>query len=183
MTSDVASSEPRKRSWKRLIVVLACVVAVALAVLFLKTPAPEPVTVRFVDSTITNGLRVLHFQGSNGLPRRITFFAGVITNSIYHSPAQDVFVRVLDDFDPRHNPAKFDADARASFTFTVHVPPKEVPYHVTWDFFEENRPATRWERFQIGCYTFFRDHGMRLLARPFVPKPEVHLIPSTEIKE
>ena len=77
MTSDAASSQPRKRGWKRLIVALACVVAIALVVLFLKAPTREPVTVTFLRSTNYNGGKKLVFRVTNGLPRRINYVAGV----------------------------------------------------------------------------------------------------------
>ena len=59
MTPDAASTQPRKRSWKRLIVALACVVAVTIIALLAKAPRKEPVTVRFVRSTNEMGIKKL----------------------------------------------------------------------------------------------------------------------------
>ena len=44
------------------------------------------------------------------------------------------------------------------------------------------RPATRWERFRMGCYNFFDAHDMPGLAKRFEATPELHYIPSTELK-
>ena len=75
------------------------------------------------------------------------------------------------------------AAAGTNFTFTLDAPPKDVPYYVEWVPYYNSRPATRWERFRMGCFYFFSAHGMPVLARPFAAPLEKHYIPSTEIKQ
>jgi hypothetical protein len=169
MTPDALPSPPRKRSWKVLIVALACVVAVITIVFLASAPKKEPVKVWFAGYTNLYGRKQLVFQGTNGSPRAITYFAGVCrertNNAGYYSTA-----------------AREEA-LRASFTFTLDPPRKEGPYYVMWEFHEKWSPATGWERFRIGCENFFLTLGMGAPARLFGQHPHKHYIPSTEIKE
>src|SRR4051812_21164824 len=71
-TPDELPGQPRKTSWKRWTLAFACVLAIALAVLFLKAPAPEPVSVRFVGSTNDDGRKMLIFKGTNGTAKAIS---------------------------------------------------------------------------------------------------------------
>src|SRR5262245_59674389 len=63
MSPDELPNPPRKASWKRWSLALAGVLAIVLAVLFLKGPGPEPVKVWFVGTTNENGQKMLLFEG------------------------------------------------------------------------------------------------------------------------
>src|SRR5690242_9271742 len=85
MTPEELPNPPRKAPWKRWIVVLAGVLAIVLAVLFLKAPSPEPVSIKFVRSTDWLGSKALVFKGTNGLPRTMVYHAYVVPDSIPRS--------------------------------------------------------------------------------------------------
>jgi len=176
MTPDAASFQPRKRSWKRLIVALACVVAVVTIVLLATPPKPEPVKVWFVRATNVLGEKKLVFEGTNGSPREIVAFAVVVTGSAgsAKAPAGPV---------PSYDVSRAEAAVRTSFTLALATPPKDVPYRVMWWFDDIHYPQTREGRFRKACCYFFVNHGMPALARRFARKPDVHYIPSSEIKE
>ena len=176
MTSDAASSEPRKRSWKRLIVVLACVVAVITIVLLANAPKKEPVKVWFVRSTNELGLKKLVFQATNGLPTDITLSAWVVTGETTHAKAPGYLIPSYGAFFPL-------LFAGRSSDFALDAPPNDVTYHVEWMFDDMGRVSMRREGLRSRCFKFFNTHGMPHLADRFVPKTEVHCIPSTEIKE
>ena len=176
MTPDEPSAAPRKRSWKRWIVVLACVVAGTIIALLANAPKNPPVAVWFAQSTNLSGHKWLVFQGTNGTTRGIRYHAHLVTDSI-RPPKTMGHLRSFS------SQAAGAARAGESFSFTLEALPKEVPYHVTWFFYDQMPPATRWERFRTGCFDFFRAHGMYGLARRFMPTPKEHFIPSTEFKE
>jgi hypothetical protein len=176
MTSDAASTPPRKRSWKRLVVALACVVAVTIIALLANTPKNQPVTVRFVRSTNELGIKKLVFEGMNGLPREIKLFAGVVTGAIHHAKAPA-------PVDPVYGWTITIPAAGTNFYFTLEAPSNDVPYYVMWWFYDIGSFATRWGRLRMGCRDFFRTHGMPRLAERFAFTADVHYIPSTEIKE
>jgi hypothetical protein len=176
MTPDELASPPRKRRWKRLIVALACVVAVTIIALLANTPKKEPVKVWFVRATNEMGEKKLVFQGTNGIARTMVCFTDVVTGATHHAKAPT-------SLRPSYDLALINAAAGTSFTFTLSAPPKGAPYYVEWSFHETPRVSTRWGRFRTGCCNFFIDHGMPRLARRFAPTPETHYIPSTEFKE
>ena len=176
MIPDAASSEPRKRSWKRWIVALACVVAVAIVALLANTPKKEPVKVWFVNSTNHFGYKELVFQGTNGIPRQIWLSASVFTGAIHQAKAPAGLSP------PYYSDIAWPA-AGTNFSFTLWKPRKDVSCYVMWHFDDFSAPATRWKRFRVRCYCFFRMHRMPALARPFEARAEVHYIPSTELKE
>ena len=197
MSFDAASSEPEKsassdtasapleekagerrrfRPWKRLIVVLAGVVAVTVIALLALTPKKEPVRVWFVGYTNDMGQKRLVFGGSNSLPRQIGFSVCVFTGEIHHAKAPA-------DLEPYNDWVVGGRTEEGSFPFTLYVPPKGVPYYVAWALYQTPPSTTRWWRFRMGCGRFFARHGMPRLARRVAPKPDTHYIPSTEIKE
>jgi hypothetical protein len=176
MTSDAASTQPRKRPWKRLIVALACVVAVTTIALLATPPKPEPVKVWFVRATNELGERKLVFQGTNGIRGGIIYTACIPTNS-------RLIPRVVFSGEVYHSYVTSRAEAGENFTFTLNAPPKGAVYNVMWWFDDIPFHKTRWGRLGGACYDFFRTHGMRDLAGRFVTTPELHYIPSTEIKE
>src|SRR5215470_3905307 len=75
MTPIESPNPLRKASWKRWVIAAACVAAIALAVLFLKSSAPEKVSVRFVESFSENGQKKLLFEGTNRLAKAIFYTA------------------------------------------------------------------------------------------------------------
>jgi hypothetical protein len=125
MTSDAASSQPRKRSWKRLIVALACVVAIALAALLLPAPTPRPARIWFVRSTNVNGVKTLVFQGTNGTSGKVAFDAWFTTNltASYRLEAIPTDAEEV---------ARQSVPPGESFTFTLVAPPKEPASRLMW---------------------------------------------------
>jgi len=85
MIPDELPSPPRKASWKRWTLVLACVVVVIAFVLLASAPKPEPVKVWFVRATNELGVRKLVFEGTNGLPRPIVLITLATTGAVHHA--------------------------------------------------------------------------------------------------
>jgi hypothetical protein len=176
MTSDAASTQPRKRTWKRLIVVLACVVAVVTIALLATPPKPEPVKVWFVRATNEAGVKKLVFEGTNGIPKRIEFVAVAVTGAIRQ-------IKMPVGPDLPYSGTNNYASGGTIFSFTMKAPPKDVPYFVMWKFYDVESPKTRWWRFRVGCCNFLGAHGMPNVADRLFPWVEQHYIPSSEIKE
>ena len=189
MTPDVLPSPPRKASWKRWIVVSAGVLAITLAVLFLKAPAPEPVSVRFVGSTDDNGKRVLRFKGTNGLPRGIAYWAHVsltLSNgtqtAAVTSPPQSPDRQFRRGLDP-YLPSVCVASPRETFTFSLEVPPKGTNWQVVWSFSDPDHIPTRWENLRWRCADFLASHKLTWLAVRIQPVDVFYYTPWTETKE
>jgi len=176
MIPDAASSVPRKRGRKAWLVGLACVVAVVTIVLLATPPKPEPVRVWFVRATNESGVKRLVFEGTNGMTKEIPLSVAIITGGMSYAKTLAALPNVI-------YATEMELPARASFHFTLSAPQKGVPYDVVWDFEDDTRVPTRWERFRSGCCNFLIAHGMRRLAARFEPTPRTHIIPSTEIKE
>jgi hypothetical protein len=176
MTPDELPSPPRKASWRRLLLVLACVVAVTTIALLAITPKKEPVKVWFVRSTNASGVKTLVFQGTNGVPTQILFYADVFTNA----PLQAKAAHALG---PVNGWTRTNVPAGTNFILTLEAPPNNVPYYVVWAFSETGPPATLWGRFRRAGHDFFKAHGMPGLSRRFGHSGEAHSIPSTEITE
>src|SRR5690348_12894961 len=123
MSFDAASSEPRKRSWKRLIIVLACVVAVITIVLLAIPPKKEPVKVWFVRATNELGVKKLVLEGTNGLPREIQFAVFVFTGGVHQA-------KPTAGFDEFYDWTNLAVDVGTNIYFTVSAPAKDVPYYV-----------------------------------------------------
>jgi len=158
------------------LIALAVVVAVVTIALLANAPKQEPVKVWFVRATNEGGVKKLVFEGTNGMTHAITYFACVSTNSVRYA-------RIPDSWGPYYDSNDSEAASGQSFTFALKAPPKEIAYSLAWTFYERGRPTMRVGTFGIGCYNFFRAHGMPALARRFEVRPDVHYIPSTEIKE
>jgi len=176
MTPDELPNPPPKASWKRWLVVLAGALAIVLAVLFLKAPAPERVSVWFASSFDLNGKKMLVFHGTNGLPRSIAYYAYVIPTS----------------FDPSHykgplpsydGPAGSAVGAGETFSFVLEPPTDRTDWRVMWWFMENGRPMTRWASFRMRCAAFCRAHGMRKLATRFGWLSEPHLIAQADLQK
>src|SRR5690349_23338400 len=118
MTPDELPSQPRKASWKRWMVVLAGVLAIALAVLLFKAPAPERVSVRFLRSTNENGVQRLFFEGTNGTDVKMVYISCITTNPAAWSRARLLPVATSD-----HTAGL--ALAREAFVFQLAAPAKE----------------------------------------------------------
>jgi hypothetical protein len=176
MTPDELPSPPRKRRWKRLMVASACVVAVTIIALLTKSQKKGVVTVRFVRSTNELGVKKFVFEGTNGIPRPITYYAGVSTNMISNS-------KTLAGLGPFPSLTMGDASATGTFLFCLEPPQDGVEWRVIWFFTDQAKSQSPWERLNEGCSALFRTIGMPKLARRFRRGPEVHYIPSTEIKE
>ena len=176
MTPDQLAETPRKRSWKRLILVLACVVAVITIVLLANAPKKEPVKVWFVRSTNELGLKKLVFQATNGLPTDITLSAWVVTGETTHAKAPGYLIPSYGAFFPL-------LFAGRSSDFALDAPPNDVTYHVEWMFDDMGRVSMRREGLRSRCFKFFNTHGMPRLGRCIYPPTVTRYISSTEIKE
>ena len=176
MSPDELPNPPRKASWKRWSLVLAGVLAIVFVVLFLITPAREPVSIRFVRSTDWHGSKFLVFQGTNALPRTILYHAYVIPDSIPLSNYKGSF--------PKHGIADgAPVEAGKAFTFTLQTPPDGTNWRVVWGFTESRRPTTGWDRFRVRCAEFFSAHGMRKLSTRFGLWADPHFLLPSELKE
>jgi hypothetical protein len=176
MTLDAGTSQPRKRSWKRLIVVLACVVVVTTIALLASAPKKEPVKVWFVCSTNYGHHEKLVFEGTNGLPEGIGFSAGVVTGTMPRAKTP------TDSLTYYHWTHTISA-AGTNFDFALVAPLKDVPYYVVWEFHGIGNPETRWEKFRIWFRDAFVGLGLGRPAKHSERPTHVHYIPSSEIKE
>jgi hypothetical protein len=183
MTPDAASTQPRKRRWKRLIVALACVVAVVTIVLLATPPKPEPVKVWFVGYTNDYGRKWLVFAGTNGTPIQTEVDSCVVTGEIWQVRARIPNYQTLVPILASLPEARTSTPRGECFRFTLPVPHKEVPYCVIWYVPDFVDPAWRYGRLRWGCYKFLVAHHMPRLAQYLVPYGKLHYIPSTEIKE
>ena len=158
------------------VVVLAFVVAVIAIVLLATPPKPELVKVRFVGTTNEFGTNKLVFEGTNGTEGMIVVFVGVImvTTDETKPPVP---------LSTANSWTHMNVPARTNFYFSQAPPPERVSYSVKWGFSPVRAADTRREKFQMGCFKFFMTLRMSGLAMRFVPKAEMHSIPSTEIKE
>src|SRR5947209_20095112 len=118
MSSDAASSQPRKRAWKAWMLGLACFAAIALVALLLPAPTPQPARIWFVRSTNVNGVKTLVFQGTNGTAGKVAFDAWFTTNL---TASYRLHAIPTDDEDA----ARQSVPPGKSFTFTLVAPPKE----------------------------------------------------------
>src|ERR1043166_847574 len=174
MSSDAASSEPRKRRWKAWLIGLACVVAAATIALLASAPKPEPVRVWFVRATNELGVKKLVFEGTNGLPRQV-----LICYDVFRGASRAKTRRQLwDTYSPG---TSIDAPAATNFHFALKAPSNGVPFHVEWTFFGASRRMTRWGTFRKVCEDFFDIHDKPRMANRFAPHVDVHYIPSSEI--
>jgi len=175
-TPDELPSQPRKASWKRWTLAVACVLAIALAVLLPKALEREPVSVRFIGSTNDSGHRVLYFEGTNGLPKNITYNAQLFATNDYSSqrggPQQ-----------PYDWIALRSVPSGKSFVFALDTPPMQTNWYVRWHFGEQNTNSTRWQKVQFVCYETLARHGMYGLAQVVGGPRHVHIIPATDLKD
>ena len=176
MTPIEPPTPPRKASWKRWIVAVACVAAIALAALFLKAPVPEKVSVWFVGSTNVNGVKRLVFEGTNGLPRRIMYFAAV-----YPTATDPTRTNGFPAFSVE--PAGAEVHAGEAFTFPLNAPGSDTNWMVAWWTWESEQPLTRWEETRMELNEFLRTHNMPAFADRLAVHAKVHIIPASEIKE
>lgn len=159
----------------RLIVALACVVAVTTMALLARTPKNKSGAIRFVGFTNYDGQKRLVFKVTNGIPGQ-NFLATLGTGAIPQAK------------DWSRPPAFIDAATGSAppgtnFCFTLRVPSNDIPYYVTWHFYDSPPRRTRWWRVRSWFYRFFDTRGMPSLALRFAVRPELHYIPSTECKE
>jgi len=176
MSADELPNPPRKASWKRWIVVLAGVLVIVLAVLFLKAPSPEPVSVRFVGSTNWNGDKFLKFTGTNGLPRSITYEAFLYEPS-FSAARTNVIARFS------NGGVWKAAGAGETFTFFLRAPREHKDWQAIWYVWQQGPGLTRWEKARADLYLFLIEHRMGILARPFADPLHRHFISSSELKE
>ena len=176
MTPDELPSPPRKASWKRWTLVLACVAAIALVALLLPAPTPQPARIWFVRSTNVNGVKTLVFQGTNGTAGKVAFDAWFTTN-LTASYRLDAIP--TDDEDA----ARQSVPPGESFTFTLVAPPKEPATRLMWVCSGPELEPKRWVGLRAECAAFLKDHGMPALAARFAPWPTGQVIPPSEIKE
>ena len=175
-TPDGVPNQPRKASWKRWTLAAACVLVIALAVLFLKVPTHDGVSVRFVGSTYDNGKRVLHFKGTNGLPRTISYYGFVkLTRPVrVANTSKKIFTYGV----------AFDyAAPGGAFTISFDEPEQSMDWRFTWYFWDNDRARTRLEKIRATCYVFMTQHGMGSLARPLNDNPRRHIIPASDLKD
>ena len=176
MTPDELPSQPRKASWKWWIVVLAGVLAIVLAVLFLKAPAPEPVSVRCVGSTNYNGQKFFVFKGTNGSSVKIAYSSYVLCHPKRPTHAGSRWF-------PLPNQVTATASAGATFTFFLDAPPKDVDWCITLFFIENGHVMTPWEERRFECVAFLADHGMPRLAWRIPTAFKMRYITAADLKE
>ena len=169
-------SPPRKASWKRWTLAFSCVLAIALAVLLLKAPAPERVSVRYAGSTNYNGLKTLVFKGTNALSTKIVYYASVTVRPGYPFQTDGLVYGGL-------YRAGGDVGAGETFTFYLDAAPKDIDWYVTWDFYEQGHVTTHWEKARKWSYLFVTKHKMRTLARWIGPPSRPHIIPATDLHD
>ena len=150
--------------------------ATAVAVLFLKAPTPERVSVGFLSSTNDKVNTKLIFKGTNGLPRTITFEAFVNWK---------IPVKVATTSLPIRPPriACENVDPGDTFTFSLNLPPKGTDWWVEWCFEESDHFPTRWDKVRAGCSTFVENLGMPKLASFLSASPRRHYIYLTDLKD
>lgn len=175
-TADELPRQPRRASWKRWTLALAYVFALALAVLFVKPRAPEPVSVRFLGSTNDNGQKKLLFEGTNGLTNMIRYVA-FIAWSPTNEPQSIRFIFL------GQRMGSYAAGPRETFKFSLDAPPKNTDWHVSWSYSDPAHAPTRMEKIHARCYDFFMEHHMPILARPLKAGIHMYSIPSTDLKD
>ena len=155
---------------------MACVVAAATFALLASAPKREPVSIRLVGPTTEYPIKGLVFEGTNGLSTTIVceFFYSF---DIDHITAATIIRDSGSVFGyPLVRPG-------ATFRWVIKAPPKDAACIVKWYEIEVSKRVTRWDVIRTDCYSFLKQHGMPMLARPFEPRIRTHTIPSTEIKE
>ena len=175
MSSDQLSP-PGKRSWKRWILASACVLAIAVAVLFLKAPTRDPVSIWFVRSTNINGVKTLVFQGTNGTAGKIACDAWFTTNL----PASYRLNALPADYE---DAARQSVLPGKSFTFSLVAPPREPASRLMWCCSGPELDTKRWVRLRAECADFLDGHGMPALAASIAPWSHRHYIPAADFKE
>jgi hypothetical protein len=173
---------PRKRSWKRLILVLVCAVVVTTIALLAIAPKREPVRVWFVRSTNVKGVKTLVFEGTNGTARAIWYNAYITTDlaASSHPPWPPAVANNTVGYNDTAGGTNI-AGGR-SFTFNLADPPEQPAWRVVW-WFGDYHAIAPWEVRRYRLWLFLRSHGMRALAGRVQRGPLMHYIPSTEIKE
>ena len=154
----------------------ACVMVIAMAILFIRSLTYEPLTVTFLCSTNYNGQRRLVFRGTNRASVTNHYSAYVSTNlSSLHS--------VFDPGEVYIDFAKGVAGPGEIFTFTLKSAPEDAAWRVIWLYQGDAHPLTRWETVRGRCAGFLFRHSMRGLALHVDIFPAEHYIASSEIKE
>src|SRR5262245_24560551 len=176
MTPDTLASPPRKISWKRWAVALACVPAIIIVALLLKAPTPAPARIWFVRSTNVNGVKTFVFEGTNGTAGKVAFDAWFTTNM---SARYRLNALPTDD----EETARQSIPPGQSFTFTLVAPPKEPATRLMWVCSGPELEPKRWVRFRADCADFLDGHGMPALAARFAPYPIRQVFPAEEMKE
>jgi len=178
MSADELPSPPRKSSWKRWTLAVACVVAIALALaaLFLKAPTSDPVAVTFLRSTNYNGQKTLVFSLTNGLPRKIGWYARIHTTPPgTNDPSGRLHIY--------HNPAVGEVEAGRAFTFALDAPPTGTDWRMIWLYVDPGNVPTGREKIRADCSAFLAKLHMRTLARWFEAPPTRHEIGASDFKE
>ena len=176
MSADELPSPPRKTSWKRWAVALACVPAIIIVVLLFKAPTPAPARIWFVRSTNVNGVKTLVFEGTNGTAGKVAFDAWFTTNltASYRLEAIPTDAEEV---------ARQSVPPGESFTFTLVAPPKEPAARLMWVCDGPELQPKRWVRLRVDITDFLETHGMPALAARFATYPTGQIIPASEIKD
>ena len=175
-TPDELPSQPRKASWKRWTLAFACVLVIALVVLLMKAPTPEPISVRFLGSTNDNVTRKLLFEGTNGCSKPISYFA-CVAPAAQKRAILGGFVGEVSDI------AVGMPLRKETFNFSLNAPTKGTNWLVVWCSFdpdEEKRPLVKARR---ACCLFLLDHHMSAVAQVLNNGTRIHMIPASDLKD
>ena len=173
---DELPSQPRKPLWKLWALAFACVVAIALAVLFFKAPLGEPVSIRFVGITNYHGQDRLVFKGTNSLPNAIRYDAWAFrsTNAVAPTDLATIFA----------SSAKVvTVGAREAFTFALDAPAQSPNWRMRWTYYAAPHPLTRWEQTKLRCYLFMSRHHLRTVAGLFGTRLRINYISPSDLKD
>ena len=170
------SSQPKKRGRKAWLIALAVVAAVVTIALLATPPKPEPVKVWFARATNEAGVKKLVFEGTNGMSRQIGLLTCVVTGAVLQANS-------LPGLPSRYDYIYSEIAPGTNFRLTLYAAPKDLPFCVMWELHDFARPWTALRRLRVEYSDLFMWHGMPRLAKLLNRQPEVHYIPSTEIKE
>ena len=175
-TPDEVPNPPRKVSWKRWTLAAACVLAIALVVLFLGSPGRERVSIRFVGITNYHGQSRLMFKGTNGLPNAIKYDAWAFRTANGATPTDLASIS-------GSSSRIASVGAREAFAFELDAPAEGPSWRMGWTYYAPPHPRTRWEQTKFRCYVFLNQHRMHSLAGLFGDRLRINYISPANLKD
>ena len=175
-TPDQLPSQPRKASWKRWTIALACVLAIFLALVYPTPPGPEPVSIRFVGVTNLYGQNRLAFKGKNRLAKPITYDVWAYRCNPAAIPTNLAAIGASSTRSANAGPGE-------AFTFDLAAPDDGPNWLATWSYHVAPHPLTRWEQTKFRCYVFLNRHHLSRVAHLFGSPPRIRYISPTDLKD